>query len=157
MRLGENTEKDMDVLNRHVSSDDKVGDYSVILTARVNSADCINEQKLNEIESEEFCYEGEISGKFKSQDVPVPITLKLKVGAQVIFCRNDYPRGVVNSTIAKVVALEDDTIKVALKDGEEIEVEKMTWETKESVYNETTKTVKSEVVGSFTQYPLKLA
>lgn len=157
MRLGENTEKDLDVLNRHVSSDDKVGDYSVILTARVNTADGINDQKLNEIESEEFCYEGEISGKFKSQDVPVPITLRLKVGAQVIFCRNDYPRGVVNGTIAKVVALEDDTIKVALKDGEEIEVEKMTWETKESVYDETTKTVKSEVVGSFTQYPLKLA
>lgn len=157
MRLGENTEKDMDILNRHVSSDDKVGDYSVILTARVNTADDINDQKLNEIESEEFCYEGEISGKFKSQDVPVPITLRLKVGAQVIFCRNDYPRGVVNGTIAKVVALEDDTIKVALKDGEEIEVEKMTWETKESVYDETTKTVKSEVVGSFTQYPLKLA
>lgn len=157
MRLGENTKKDLDVLNRHVSSDDKVGDYSVILTARVNTADGINDQKLNEIESEEFCYEGEISGKFKSQDVPVPITLRLKVGAQVIFCRNDYPRGVVNGTIAKVVALEDDTIKVALKDGEEIEVEKMTWETKESVYDETTKTVKSEVVGSFTQYPLKLA
>lgn len=157
MRLGENTEKDLDVLNRHVSSDDKVGDYSVILTARVNTADGINDQKLNEIESEEFCYEGEISGKFKSQDVPVPITLKLKVGAQVIFCRNDYPRGVVNGTIAKVVALDDDTIKVALKDGEEIEVEKMTWETKESVYDESTKTVKSEVVGSFTQYPLKLA
>ena len=157
MRLGENTEKDLDVLNRHVSSDDKVGDYSVILTARVNTADGINDQKLNEIESEEFCYEGEISGKFKSQDVPVPITLRLKVGAQVIFCRNDYLRGVVNGTIAKVVALEDDTIKVALKDGEEIEVEKMTWETKESVYVETTKTVKSEVVGSFTQYPLKLA
>jgi hypothetical protein len=83
--------------------------------------------------------------------------LRLKVGAQVIFCRNDFGHGLVNGTIAKVVALSDDHIKVVLESGKEIKVEKMVWEKRESVYNKETKKVETEIIGSFTQYPLKLA
>ena len=83
--------------------------------------------------------------------------LRLKVGAQVIFCRNDFGQGLVNGTIAKVVELSDDYIKVALENGNEIHVEKMVWEKRESVYNKETKKVETEITGSFTQYPLKLA
>ncbi len=156
MRVGENTQADLDIINENVSSDDNVGYYSVTLTAYNKVAEHINSFKLDEIE-EEMCYEGEISGKFKSNDAPVPMMLHLKVGAQVIFCRNDYQRGVVNGTIAKVVALESDAIKVVLKDGRKVDVEKMTWESKESVFDEETGKIKSKVVGAFTQYPLKLA
>lgn len=157
MRVGENTQADLDIINENVSSDDNVGDYSVTLTAYNKVAEHINSFKLDEIEEEEMCYEGEISGKFKTNDAPVPIMLHLKVGAQVIFCRNDYQRGVVNGTIAKVVALENDAIKVVLKGGRKVDVEKMTWESKESVFDEETGKIKSKVVGAFTQYPLKLA
>ena len=83
--------------------------------------------------------------------------LRLKVGAQVIFCRNDFGQGLVNGTIAKVVELSDDNIKVALENGNEINVEKMRWEKRESEYNKETKQVETEITGSFTQYPLKLA
>ena len=157
MRVGENTGEDLDILNQHVSSDDKVGDYSVTLTAYVKMADGINDKKLDDIETEEFCYEGEVEGNFRMQDSPVPVELKLKVGAQVIFCRNDFVHGWVNGTIAKVVELGDDHIKVALENSREIDVKKMVWESRESVYNKETKKVESVVVGSFTQYPLKLA
>ena len=157
MRLGENTNEDLDILNGHVSSNDKVGDFAVILTAYVKMADGINEKKLDDIDSEEFCYQGDIEGDFRIQDTPVPMELRLKVGAQVIFCRNDFGHGLVNGTIAKVVALSDDQIKVVLENGKEIKVEKMVWEKRESVYNKETKKVETEIIGSFTQYPLKLA
>ena len=157
MRVGENTLEDFEHLNQRVSIDDKVGDYSVTLTARKDIAEHINIKRLDEIDSEELCYEGEIEGKFKQQDAPVPAKLCLKVGAQVIFCRNDYPRGVVNGTIAIVTELSDEQIKVRLVDGKELKVEKMQWESKESVYNPETNRVESEVVGTFVQYPIKLA
>jgi len=157
MRLGENTNVDLDILNEHVSSNDKVGDFAVILTAYVKMADGINEKKLDDIDSEEFCYQGDIEGDFRIQDTPVPMELRLKVGAQVIFCRNDFGHGLVNGTIAKVVELSEDHIRVVLEDGRKINVEKMVWEKRESVYNKETKKVETEIIGSFTQYPLKLA
>lgn len=157
MRVGDNTQEDFEYLNERVSSDDKVGDFAVTLTAYNKIAESINNMRLDEIESEEFCYEGVVEGKFKLQDAPVPAKLSLKVGAQVIFCRNDYPRGVVNGTIAIVSELSDDQIKVRLEDGKEMKVEQMEWESKESVYNPETQKVESEVVGTFVQYPIKLA
>lgn len=157
MRVGNNTQEDFEYLNERVSNDDKVGDYSVTLTAYNKIAENINKMRLDEIETAEFCYEGVIEGKFKPQDAPVPAKLSLKVGAQVIFCRNDYPRGVVNGTIAIVTELSDEQIKVRLENGNELKVEQMEWESRESVYNPETKKVESEVVGTFVQYPIKLA
>lgn len=157
MRLGENTNEDLEILNRQVSSNDKVGDFAVILTAYVKMADGINEKKLDDIDSEEFSYKGDIEGDFRIQDTPVPMDLRLKVGAQVIFCRNDFGHGLVNGTIAKVVELGEDSIKVVLENGRNINVEKMVWEKRESVYNKETMKVETEIIGSFTQYPLKLA
>ena len=157
MRLGENTNADLEILNEQVSSNDKVGDFAVILTAYVKMADGINEKKLDDIDSEEFCYQGDIEGDFRIQDTPVPMELRLKVGAQVIFCRNDFGHGLVNGSIAKVVELSEDHIRVVLEDGRKINVEKMVWEKRESIYNKETKKVETEIIGSFTQYPLKLA
>ena len=91
------------------------------------------------------------------KDFIVPLRLKLKVGAQVIFCRNDVQHRYVNGTIAKVVGLEENVVKVMCENGTEINVEPVTWESEERVYNPETHHVEAKVVGSFTQYPLKLA
>ena len=157
MRLGKNTEEDLDVLNELVTPNAEVDDFSVTLTAYVKMADGINEKKLDDIDAEEFCYEGIVEGDFRTQDSPAPMELRLKEGAQVIFCRNDFVNGYVNGTIAKVVELGDDHIKVTLEDGREIDVKKMVWEKYESKYNRETQKIESVVVGTFTQYPLKLA
>ena len=157
IRIGETKKEDLEILNQHICNTKETKDYSVTLTAFNNMAISINEEKLDEIEAEEFVYEGKITGDFKRKDFPVPDKLRLKVGAQVIFCRNDYMHGCANGTIAKVVALTEKSIKVKLENGSEFEVDKVTWESKERVYNRESRKIESKVVGAYAQYPLKLA
>ena len=157
MRVGKTTTEDLKLLNQHVSNTCETKDFSVILTAYNSMAEKINEKKLNEIEAEEYIFQGVTEGLFKRSDSPVPEILRLKVGAQVIFCRNDYNHGCANGTIAKVVDLSDGLIRVKLENGNEFNVNMATWESHERRYNRETKKVESEVVGTYTQYPLKLA
>lgn len=159
MRVGEACTNDLRVLNSRVCSVANANDFSVTLTAYNSMADRINEQKLNELKTEEFVYNGKIEGDFKRKDALAPEVLKLKVGAQVIFCRNDNSglRNYANGTIAKVVELSEDKIKVKLESGTILSVNKVTWENRERVYNKEERKIESQVIGTYSQYPLKLA
>ena len=157
MRNGEVKSEDLALLNEHVGAAENDDDFSVTLTSFNYMAEKINKQKLDEIKEEEFSYQAAIQDDFKKNDAPVPEVLRLKVGAQVIFCRNNPNSGYMNGTIAKVSALEEDKILVRLESGGEIEVKKVSWENVESQYNRETRKMESTVIGSFTQYPIKLA
>jgi len=157
MRNGEVTNEDLALLNKHVSMDSDNEDYSVTLTSFNYMAEKINDEKLDAIEEEEFCYQAEIHDDFKKSDAPVPEFLRLKVGAQVIFCRNYPQAGYMNGTIGKVSKLDEAHIFVTLENGVEINVSRVDWENRQSKYNSLTRKMESEVVGSFTQFPLKLA
>ena len=157
MRNGEVKSEDLALLNKHVGSEENNEDFSVTLTSFNYMAEKINEEKLNEIEEEEFLYQATIQDDFKKNDAPVPEILRLKVGAQVIFCRNNPNSGYMNGTIAKVSALEENKILVRLENGSEIEVNQVSWENIQSQYNRETRKMESTVIGSFTQYPIKLA
>ena len=157
MRNGEVTNEDLALLNKHVSKIPDNEDYSVTLTSYNSMAEKINDEKLDSIEEEEFCYQAEIREDFKKNDAPVPESLRLKVGAQVIFCRNYPQAGYMNGTIGKVSKLDEEHIFVTLENGAEINVSKVDWENIQSKYNSQTHKMESQVVGSFTQFPLKLA
>ena len=157
MRNGEVKSEDLALLNKHVGTDENNENFSVTLTSFNYMAEKINEEKLNEIEEEEFLYQATIQDDFKKNDAPVPEVLRLKVGAQVIFCRNNPNSGYMNGTIAKVSALEENKILVRLENGSEIEVNQVSWENIQSQYNRETRKMESTVIGSFTQYPIKLA
>lgn len=157
IRIGETKKEDLEILNQHVCNTKETKDFSVTLTAFNNMAIRINEDKLDELDAEEFIYEGKVTGNFKRKDFPVPDKLRLKVGSQVIFCRNDYTHGCANGTIAKVVALTENSIKVRLETGAEFEVDKITWESTEKVYNRESRKIESKVIGAYSQYPIKLA
>lgn len=155
IRVNKATMEDLKTLNEHVIYGEQSEDYSVILSAINKNANDINESKLAEIDAEEFEFKGTISGDFKPTDCIVPEVLKLKVGAQVMFCRNE--QGCANGTIAVVTALGKDSICVKTGKGRIFKVEKAVWESKEKVYNRETRKLETNVVGTFTQYPLKLA
>jgi len=157
MRNGEVKYEDLEMLNEHVAKDTNDEDYSVTLTSFNYMAEKINGERLDAIEEEEFCYHAEIKDDFKKNDAPVPEHLKLKVGAQVIFCRNYPQAGYMNGTIGKVSKLDDEHIYVSLENETEIDVKKVSWENLQSKYNSKTRKMESEIVGSFTQFPLKLA
>ena len=103
-------------------------------------------------------YTGKVEGNFSERTFPTDIALKLRIGAQVMFVKNDPERQFVNGTLGKIQELHPDKIKVMLtEDGKEkvIEVEKATWEILK--YGMDNNEIKTEPVGSFTQYPLRLA
>ena len=157
MRNGEIKDEDLELLNEHVAKEDTERDFSVTVTPFKYMAENINDEKLNAIEGEEFCYQATIVDDFKPNDAPVLETLKLKEGAQVIFCHNNPTAVYMNGTIGKVSKLKENQICVMLENGIEITVEKFTWQNMQSKYNRETRKMETEVVGAFTQYPLKLA
>lgn len=157
MRLGGATEQDLALLNQHVCTPDDDEDLFITLTAYNKVAESINHKKLNELSGEEFTYVGEKIGVFSEKDCPAPLTLKLKVGAQVIICRNNCVDNCVNGTLATVAELDDDYIKVALKNGLKVDVPRTTWISYEKVRNKETGKLEKREVGSMEQYPLKLA
>lgn len=157
MRTGETSASDLSLLNEHVGKENDYKDFSVSLTSFNTMAERINGEKLDEIDAPSYSFMATIKDDFKKSDAPVPECLTLKVGAQVIFCRNNIASGYMNGTIGKVAVLKENTIVVRLENGSEIEVQPVTWENIHSEYNRETHKMESVVVGSFTQYPLKLA
>ncbi len=133
-------------------------DGMVITLASLNkTADGINQQRLSEIDAEEFTYEGTIAGKFDDKKLPVELNLRLKVGAQVMFTRNDQQKRWANGTLAKVVKLTKDEIHVELSNGDQHVVPCTSWDSVSYEYDREARKLKKEVTGTFTQYPLKLA
>lgn len=128
----------------------------ITLTTHNKQADAINTKELNKIIKAPFKYVAEIKGNFTDNIFPADEVLTLKVGAQVMFLKNDSAKQFYNSKIGVVSFLDDDEIRVTC-DGNEINVHRETWEnTKYSLSRETGK-LTQEVTGSFKQFPLRLA
>lgn len=157
VRMNRVTPENIMHLNERVTQP-KSEDGMVITLASLNkTADNINQQRLAEIKSEEFVYEGTINGKFDASKLPVEPHLRLRVGAQVMFTRNDQQKRWANGTLAKVVKLAQDEIRVTLDDGNTYAVPCVSWESVSYEYDRESRKLKREVTGTFTQYPLKLA
>ena len=150
-------QSDLAVLNSHVGSTPSEG-MSVLLSTCNSSADRYNEQQLSRITSPAIAYKAVKSGKFPdAKRMPAQEELILKVGAQVMFTRNDGNRRWVNGTMGKVASLADDKIVVELENGDCHKVDQVEWEYYNYTYNRESKKIDKELVGTYTQYPLRLA
>ncbi|MBQ9230862.1 MAG: AAA family ATPase [Prevotella sp.] len=157
VRLNKVTPEDLMHLNRRVCQPTKEDGMVITLASRNSTADALNEERLAEIDSEEYVYEGTVQGKFDEKRFPVDKTMKLKVGAQVMFTRNDQHKRWANGTLGKVSKLSKDEVQVTINSGATYVVPNCSWDSVTYEYDKEAKKLKKEVTGTFTQYPLKLA
>lgn len=160
IRDGDVANINFDVLNERYDPDFKAGtDSYVYLCSHNKMADEINQQKLEEIDLTVKTYEAKLFGDFKENQFPNEQFLELKVGAQVMFIRNDISgeKKYFNGKLGEIMSLDDNEIKVVLDGSErEIVVKREVWEQKK-YFLDTEKNIKEEVLGSFEQFPIKLA
>lgn len=155
------TEEDVHILNQYVKADFDIKKYPgyITLTTHNNNADEMNQQALKELQGREYKYRAIIDGNFPDKIYPIDENLVLKKGAQVMFIKNDLnpEKRYYNGKIGHVNSISNSSIYVMLEDGQEIEVERYEWQNVSYTVDENTKEIKEEILGTFTQYPLKLA
>jgi len=140
---------------------DKVHDgvaEDTVLVPTNAAAKQINTRKLNTLVSRISAYDAEVTGSLPANKwkLPVPDRLELKVGAKVIFLKNDKPQW-VNGDIAEVVALADDFIRVKKAGTDNIVVvARAEWQKFKYNYNYDSKKIEREEAGTFKQFPLAL-
>lgn len=159
IRLKQVDEDDLLQLNRRVDRyfEPTAQDLFVTLTTRNHTASGINEGELNKLPGAEKIYQGAVSGEFNLNQLPTEKTLVLKQDAQIIFIKNSAENKWVNGTVGKIKKLEEDIITVELNNGEEVEVLRELWENKRYYWDNLNRKVKSDVIGTFKQFPIKLA
>lgn len=160
IRIGRPTPGDMKAVNARVlrtDNPDAEGDFCMTIATRRDIVDHINDERLEALTTPEITYTGEVTGEFPEAAYPTDLELTLKVGAQVVFIKNDPGRRWVNGTIGRVTGATDDTVTVELEDGTVHSVEIDKWSNIRYRYDAETKKVSQEEIGTFMQYPLKLA
>jgi ATP-dependent exoDNAse (exonuclease V) alpha subunit len=137
-------------------------EFTITLTSTNDLAAARNREKLAALPGHARRYEGDIIGEFERSSLPTEEALELKPGAQVMLLVNDRKGRFVNGTIGRVAKIRkvpdaDDIVSVDLPDGERVDLSPNTWELYRFRYEAESDRIESESVGSFTQYPLRLA
>lgn len=135
-------------------------DTYVILTTHNYKADRINQEELDKIESSPKFFKARVQDDFPERSYPAEENLELKIGAKVMFIKNDTDasKRFFNGKIGTVTRWGEDCIYVKCpEDYAEIEVTPMIWENIRYQADETTLEVKQDLLGTFTQFPLRLA
>lgn len=135
-------------------------DGYIFLTTHNFQSDKTNITELSKLKAKTFSFKAEITGEFNEKAYPADEMLELKIGAQVMFIKNDKEKvkRYFNGKIGVISKIEDDKILVQCKnDDEPIEVHKEVWENIRYSLNPQTQKLEEEVIGTFTQFPLRLA
>lgn len=130
------------------------------LSTHNHMADSYNHRQLQMLRTPSHSYRAKVSGTFPESSYPTPLSLELKTGAQVMFIKNDSTGGqrYYNGKIGHVTYADRTTVRVLCPgEKEEITVEPEVWENARYTVNETTNTIDTEVQGTFSQLPLRLA
>ena len=162
VRNDELTDSDLQTLNRQYRPNFRPpeGEKYITLTTHNTKADTINNRELNSLTTSAFRFEGEIKGEFPAYSLPTDMTLTLKKNAQIMFIKNDTgeEKRYFNGKLGTIANISDDTIEVRLAgSGDMIKIEKETWKNVKYTLNKETAEIEEEELGSFEQYPIRLA
>lgn len=160
VRNNQLNESDLENLNSHYKSNISAEDYknNITLTTHNKKSDEINFKNLNDLPNPSYTYMAKVEGLFSEKNYPADEKLVLKQGTRVMFLKNNTEKNYYNGKIGKVTFINQDSIKVKCEeDKSEIEVAKETWTNVAYKLDKTTKHIDEEILGTFTQYPLRLA
>ncbi len=166
-RIRNNTATSSDLASLNTRVTDKVNSQqepdksqlTITLAARRDTVDYINVQQLEALEGDTFTFKGCIKGNFPESSLPTPMELQLKPGAQIIFIKNDKEKRWVNGTLGTIEYIDEEEgiIGVITESGIEYDVEHDIWENMRYTYNEKEQKIEEELLGTYTQFPLRLA
>lgn len=163
IRQNQTTAEDLRAINERLDASPKKGKkegaLAITLATRRDTVDYINDQKLKELEGRSSVFQGVIKGEFPETSLPAPMELEVKPGAQVIFIKNDKEKRWVNGTLGVVIYIDEGEgiIAVVDEDGHEYDVEREVWENMRYTFNEKEQKIEEELLGTFVQFPLRLA
>ena len=155
------TSADLQILNKRYDPSFKLTEENryIVLCTHNYKADKINNDELARLTAKAVSFSGKISGDFAENSLPTDFNLLLKVGAQVMFVKNDAgeKRRYYNGKLAVVSFLSEKKIIVRFENGHEMELEEETWRNVRYSLNEDSGDIQEEELGAFTQYPIRLA
>jgi tetratricopeptide (TPR) repeat protein len=129
------------------------------LAARRDTVDFINEQQLDALDGSPSMFKGVIEGNFPESSLPTPMELLLKPGAQIIFIKNDKEKRWVNGTLGTIEYIDEEggIVGIITESGMEYDVERDIWENMRYTFNEKEQKIEEELLGTYTQFPIRLA
>lgn len=162
LRDNKSTSEDVRRLNQQFKTLDEIQEMMpcITLTTHNYKADELNLRELRSLGSPSFFYDADLDREFPESMFPLPPILELKVGARVMFIKNDSSgnSNYFNGKLATVIQLAADEVKVRMDDQKvDYVLKKENWENKRYQLNAETKELEEEVIGTFSQYPIKLA
>ena len=162
LRNNEISAADVEILNQYVQPDfnPTSNEGYITLTTHNVKADEMNAKALGALPGKKVSYAAEITGDYPKHLFPLEETLELKIGAQVMFVKNDlsFDKHYFNGKMGKIAALSDQEITVYFPEEKKtITVEKFEWTNIRYALNQATGEITEETLGTFVHYPLKLA
>lgn len=156
------TTTDLSLLNQQVGQHQPMDAHqlSITLSTRRDTVDYINSLHLSKLPGDATILHGSIDGEYPENNLPTPIELEVKTGAQILFIKNDREKRWVNGTLGTIIGIgdeEDGKIYVRTEQGEDVDVEQEIWNNVRYTYNQKEQKVEEEILGSFQQFPLRLA
>jgi hypothetical protein len=153
---------DLKLLNKHVKTDltSKEKEGIISLTTHNSKADEMNAKELSLLHGESFTFEAEITGEFNENQFPLDKNLELKIGAQIMFIKNDisFEKNFFNGKIGFIHLLSEDEIVVSFpNEKKKINVQRYEWNNIRYEIDPNTQEIKEKVIGTFVHFPIKLA